>query len=127
MKRSVPVVVTLGRFALRALAGEHAKGPEDMAARMVRAISYYLNDADSDHPGWPYPDFLRGRVGGPMQELEITVKEDLWAQFEVEAEKQGVTLQQLAEHAALYYAAELNAGRVTERILGDIKEDEAEA
>ena len=35
--------------------------------------------------------------------------------------RQEVTVEQLAEHAAFYFAAELDAGRVTERILDDLE------
>jgi hypothetical protein len=36
-----------------------------------------------------------------------------------EAARQQVSVTQLLEHAALYYAAELDAGRLTERILDE--------
>ncbi len=46
---------------------------------------------------------------------------ELWREFEEEAERQGVSVEQLAEHAAFYFAAELDAGRVTQRILDDLE------
>jgi hypothetical protein len=46
-------------------------------------------------------------------------------QFEAEAGKQGVSAQQLLEHAAFYFAAELDAGRITRRILDDLDATEA--
>jgi hypothetical protein len=119
----VSVTVELGEFALRALAGEMERRSDQITGRMIRAINYYLSDADTDHPGWKYPGFLRGREVGETRDLELTINEDLWGEFEAAAEKQGVSARQLAEHAALYYAAELNAGRVTERILGDIEDE----
>jgi hypothetical protein len=117
------VTVGLGDFAVRALAGETEPEPDQIAGKMVRAIRYYLNDADAGHPGWRYPGFLRGRKVGEIRDLELTINGELWGEFEVAAEKQGVSVRQLAEHAALYYAAELNAGRATERILGGFEEE----
>lgn len=45
----------------------------------------------------------------------------LWADFEREAKRQGVPVERLAEHAALYFAADRDAGRVTQRILEDME------
>jgi hypothetical protein len=53
-------------------------------------------------------------------EVELEIDDSLWGQMEREAERQHVTVTQLLEHAALYYAAELDAGRLTERILDQL-------
>jgi hypothetical protein len=122
MKRAL--TLSLGEFALAALAGEGDRGSRRIAGRMARAISTYLHDADSGRPGWPYPRFLSEMDGAETRELDISIDEGLWSQFEAEAARQGVSARQLAEHAALYYAAELEAGRITERILGDLENSE---
>jgi hypothetical protein len=113
MKQSVH----LGELALAALAGV-AEGSSKavQARRLVSAIRLYLNESDSDRPGWPYPGFLpeRGEIG--EERLELDVEEDLWRAFEREADRQGVSVSQLASHAALYYAAELSSGRLTQGI-----------
>jgi hypothetical protein len=113
------VTVGVSAFALEALAGDDQGGVERLPVTMVRAIRCYLNDHDSGRAGWPYPDFLRKRKGGGVA-LELSVDEDLWRAFEAEAVRQGVSTQQLAGHAAFYFAAEVDAGRVTERILEDL-------
>jgi hypothetical protein len=66
---------------------------------------------------------MRDREVGEEVELKLRIDRDLWRRLEEEAERQKVSLQKLLEHAALYAAAEVNAGRLTERIL---EEDEAE-
>jgi hypothetical protein len=86
----------------------------------------YLGDKDTDRPAWPYPDFLRGTETQGDLQVEFEVEEDLWHDFEAEASAQGISVEQLTEHAAFYFAAELNAGRVTERILEDPRSTEGE-
>jgi hypothetical protein len=54
----------------------------------------------------------------------LEVASDLWSDLEQEALRQGVTVEQMAEHAAFYFAAELDAGRVTQRILDDLEAGE---
>jgi hypothetical protein len=53
--------------------------------------------------------------------VEADVDAGLWREFGEEAASQGVTVEQLAEHAAFYVAAEADAGRATTRILADLE------
>jgi hypothetical protein len=120
MKRSV--TVWLSEFSAEALA--RGDGPEHVPARLIRAIHLYLGARDSGRPGWSVPSTLREREPRGV-ELELVADEDLWRAFEQEAGKQGVSVSRLAGQAAIYYAAELDAGRVTQRILDD-SEDESD-
>jgi hypothetical protein len=118
--RKQSVTVRLSQLAFEALAGEASEGSARAPSRADGAIRIYLSDKGSDAPAWPYPDFLRGSKTQEDVGLELDIDPDLWLQFEAEAEKQGVSTQQLLEHAAFYFAAELNAGRITQRILDDL-------
>jgi len=118
------VTVDLGEFAVESLAGEGRLGRVHVQARMARAIRCYLGDRSAGRPGWRYPMFLQGQSPDVHVKVDLDVDEELWGEFEAEAEAQEVTVEQLAEHAALYLAAEVNAGRVTERILDDLEESE---
>lgn len=118
MKRLV--TVNLGAFAREALAAAQMNGSET-ATSVVRAIRVYLNDKGNGEPGWAYPPLLREQRGqGEAISLELSVDEDLWLLLEKEASGQGVTPQQLVEHAVLYLTAEIDAGRIAERILEDL-------
>lgn len=118
------VTVELSRLAFEALTGE---GPVAAAPqRMEDALFCYVGDRDTDRPAWPYPGFLRGAEKETDFEFEIELAGELWHSFAEEAERQGVTVAQLAEHAAFYFAAEMDAGRVTERILEDLGPDDAD-
>lgn len=112
------VTLALSQFAFEALpsSGIDAGAP----ARIEGALRRYLADKDASRPAWPYPAFLRGSETQRDVSIELEVEEDLWRVFGEEAARQGVTVEQLAEHAAFYLAAEVDAGRGPRRILDDL-------
>jgi hypothetical protein len=124
--RKRPVTVRLSQLAFEALAAEEPSGSPRAPVRTESAVRIYLKDKGTDRPAWPYPQFLRGSETQEDVTLELDVTPDVWLQFEAEAKKQGVSAQQLLEHAAFYFAAELNAGRITQRILDDLESPEPE-
>ncbi len=91
------------------------------AAVVRTAVLYYLADRDSERAAWRYPRFSRHRAPGPGQKVEID--DDTWAAVEHEAKRQQIEPSQLAEHAFLYFLADLDSGRVAGR-LENILEDE---
>ena len=117
------VRVRLGAFAGGMLAWQHQRdagsgdGAEPNPDDVLRVIRFYLKERGSGDIGWSYPDLLR--EGRPEEEVEIEldIEDSLWREVRLEAARQRVSVTQLLEHAALYYAAELDAGRLTERIL----------
>jgi len=113
------VTVSLSRLAFDALMGEEGDTEAEVAVRTESALRCYLGDKETERPAWPYPGFLRGSETQGDLQVEFEVEDDLWHDFEEEASAQGISVEQLTEHAAFYFAAELNAGRVTERILED--------
>lgn len=122
--RNRHVSVTLSELALDALTGEQDR--VTMASRLEVAVRCYLEDRGTDSAAWPFPGFLRGSEIQGDAMVELDVADDLWLQFGEEAAGQGVSIDQLAEHAAFYFAAELDAGRVTKRILDDLEGAEAD-
>jgi hypothetical protein len=113
------VTLALSQFAFEALAnsGVDASAP----TRIEGAVRHYLGDRDAGRPAWPYPGFLRGSEPQRDVSLELEVAADLWRAFGEEAARQGVSVEQLAEHSAFYLAAEIDAGRGTQRILDDLE------
>ncbi|HEX2707446.1 MAG TPA: hypothetical protein VHM66_05475 [Solirubrobacterales bacterium] len=120
------ITVRLGGFSLRALKREDGAGAKQLPARAVGAIRYYLSDRDSGRIEWPCPTFLPEAGIDVELELELEVENGLWLGLEREADLQGVSAQRLAEHALLYFAADLDSGWVTRRILDDLAESRAE-
>jgi hypothetical protein len=116
------VTVRLSEFAREALAGEQEQGNERLAKQVVRAIRCYLKDKAVAGPGWAYPAFLREKKPVDGEELEVSIDDSLWHSLEREASSQNVSVRQMLDHAVFYFAAEISAGRLTERILSDLDE-----
>jgi hypothetical protein len=121
-----PITVRISRLAFDALVGVEAGSTVEPSSRMKSAVRCYLGDRGTDRAAWPYPSFLRGSEAQADVQVECDVETELWRQFEEEASTQGVSVDQLAEHAAFYLAAGANAGNVTQRILDDLGQDERE-
>ena len=125
VKRSV--VLRLGAFASRALTArpenDSLHGDDEPAGNdVLRAVRFYLSEKNTDAASWPYAPFLRERQPGKEVEIELEIDDSLWRALEDEAANQGVPVERLMEHAAFYYAAELDAGRVTKLILDPLDE-----
>ena len=121
------VRVKLGAFAAEVLARKLGNGGPPGSSEFERVIQFYLGERGTRAPGWAYPNFLRERRASADVELDLNIEDLLWISFEAEAREQDVAVDRLLEHATLYFAAELDAGRATERILEQIeKEDEPE-
>lgn len=118
MKRSI--TIRLGELAWRALAGEEEGGARFVPGRLVRAIHTYLRDKGSDRPGWRYPRFARDAAPTQAIEVRMELREELWQCLQAESQRQGITVEQLVNHAALYVVAEIDSGRATMRILDDL-------
>jgi hypothetical protein len=116
------VMLALSRLAVEALTVQGAGATE--GAMLEGALRYYLSDKDTERAAWPYPGFLRGSETEEQVRLEAEIDASLWWEFGEEAAGQGVTVEQLAEHAAFYFAAEVDAGRVTRRILVDLEQED---
>lgn len=119
VKRSV--TVRLSWLAFEALGGNDDIDAKRVGAKMVVAVRFYLNDRGTGRPAWPYPAHLRGSEVQEDAEVAMSIDDDLWHSFQTEADRQDVSTQQLSEHAAFYFAAESDAGRVTQRILDDLE------
>jgi hypothetical protein len=116
------VSVGLSQLAFDALVGDDGAGAAP--GRLQSAVRCYLGDRGANQAAWPYPAFLRGSRPQVDVKLELDVKDDLWHSFEAEASRQDISSQQLLEHAAFYFVAELDAGRITQRILDDLEATE---
>lgn len=118
--RGRTVRVALGDSWLEALSPTTAEGTIDAAVAVRQAVYYYLSDARSGRAGWAYPRLRRDvEVAGPAIEVAVVVDEDSWRAFGREAERQHVSVEDLLRHALLYFAADLDSGRVAKRVVDD--------
>jgi len=115
------VTLRLDKFAQRAFA-RLARGRRGSAAAAVRTASlYYLADRESHRPAWRVP-----RLGdadlGPT--LKVRLDEDTWRAVTEEAERQGVSADELALHAVMYFLADVDSGRMGVRLDESLEEAE---
>ena len=114
--------VRLSDFAVGALARGEPRDSEQLRHRSRPRDSLLPARGAARRPGWSVPSTLREERDG--RELELELDGELLRQLEAEARKQDVSLSRLVSQAAIYYAAELDAGRITQRVLDDLGEDD---
>lgn len=105
--RIIDVSVELGLLALEAIGGEGV-APATLRLRVALAIRAYLADRGSSRPGWPYPALVQERASDRTARLELSIDEGTWRSLQDEASRHAVSVEQMAAHAVLYYAAELD-------------------
>lgn len=96
-----------GREALEAQVREG--GSHD--AVMRRAARYYLSDRDSGRVAWRPPLFVRGEYPRACAVTDVELDEETMEALEDEARHHGMAADRLAEHALLYFVADLDSGR----------------
>jgi hypothetical protein len=108
--------VALGSFALESLAGASTGDPASLSCSLVQVIRYYLADSESRREVWPYPSFL-APPRGPTIDVRINIDRRVWGAFSQEAMRQEASTRQLLQHAALYFVADRDSGRLARRIV----------
>jgi hypothetical protein len=92
---------------------------------LIRAIRYYLAERDSGRPGWPCSGLdEEGEAAEATSTIELDIDGLAWEEFSLEADRQRVTTDRLLRHGALYYLADRDSGRLTEKILEDLEKQE---
>jgi hypothetical protein len=102
------LTVELGSFAFGALGGEDGDR-QATATSLARAIDSYWQDRETGRPGWVFPAQIQERSPAAVVDVELDLDEDTFEGLTEEARRRGVSLSQLATHAALYYVARLDA------------------
>ena len=102
-----------GRAALERLAAEGNGSP----SKAVRAASlYYLRDRGSERAAWRVPNLPPPPADDGEQALFVELDDETWSALRREAEDQGVAPDLLALHALLYFVADVDSGRLGERL-----------
>jgi hypothetical protein len=117
---SKSMTLRLDAFGRQALA-DFAEERHDSASKVVRTASlYYLADRDSGRSAWRVPSFLQESPPG-ADCLEVDLDDETWTALASEARGQGVEPSRLAEHALLYFLADLDGGRLADRLGGAVE------
>jgi hypothetical protein len=117
MARSL--TLEMDEFGLKAFAelAERQGGSASQVARV--AAQYYLADSGGEGPAWRVPSFAH-KVEPARQAPGVRVELDdaTWDALVQEARRQEVDIGVLAVHAVLYFIADVDSGRVAQR-MGD--------
>jgi hypothetical protein len=114
----------LDRFGQDALA-RFARRRRDSKGSVLRtATLYYLADEGARRPAWRVPRFLRPRAEARSAALELDLDDETWSALSEEADRQGVDPERLAEHAVLYFLADLDSGRLAGRLDNAVNPEE---
>lgn len=115
----VEITTTFDEFGWSGLEDEARAERLELNQLVALACTYYASELAADRTATVVP-----RLGQPPAErvereartLVLELDEECLRRLEEEAERQGLPLERLCEHAALLYLADLDAGRVAERI-----------
>lgn len=119
------VAVAIDDFTLELLNEASLAGQTTLGALLMQAIRYYLAERDSGRPGWPCSGLdERGEEGEESSTIELEVDGAAWEAFSLEADRQRVSTDRLMKHGALYYLADRDSGRLTQKILKDQEEQD---
>jgi hypothetical protein len=110
-------------LAVRSLSASEDPDPERLSQLLPRAVRFYFEERDGEQSGWRYPSFLDAS-NGAQDGREVSLPADLWQQLRAEAERQEVSPEDLLQHAAFYYGAARDEGRLTQRIAEELKREE---
>jgi hypothetical protein len=106
----------LDSFGAKALEAQvRAGSSRDAVVRT--AARYYLADRESGRIAWRPPRFLRAvdEPAATLTETNVELDDVTSKALEKEARQQGLAPDRLAEHALLYYLADLSTGRAAAR------------
>jgi hypothetical protein len=108
------VTLHLDEFGHRAFE-RLVEGRRGSAAAAVRtACLYYLGDRESGRAAWRAPRFAPEPPLGTS--LHVGLDDATWAALAEEARHQGVTVEELALHAVMYFLGDLDSGRLAGRL-----------
>jgi hypothetical protein len=116
MTSTLDIELTFDDFGWRSLEERASADRLTLTQLLSLACSYHESQLADDRPATSVPRFRRRPVEGETRALGIEFNEQSLQRLQAEAERQGVSLERLCEHAALLYLADLDAGRVAEQI-----------
>ena len=94
-------------FAIGAVRAQARREHRSLSSLMGAAVRRYVTGLEARRPASRFPDFARiEEADEDAPEYELTVDSRVWESFSDEAERQDVTAEVLATHAALMYVAD---------------------
>jgi hypothetical protein len=118
------LTLRLGGFANSAFE-DHMRRTGTRPELVVRtAASYYLADRGAGRPSWLVARFESGVSAPEVSSITVELDDRTWNALAEEAARQRVAPARLAEHALLYFLADLDRGRAANP-LGDVAQEDS--
>jgi hypothetical protein len=116
------LTLELDEFGREALAAQMRSG-SSREALIRTAARYYLADRDSGRVSWRPPRFIWKQAWPARAVTEVQFDEETCEALEAEAGRHDLPAGRLAEHALLYFLADLDSGRAPTRLREALEED----
>jgi hypothetical protein len=110
------IKITFDEFGWHALQERAADDGTSLDELVSLAISYYESELSSGRAAIEVPRFRR-TTRGEARNVTIEADAEVMRRIEDEAERRGVALERICEHAALLFLADLDSGRVAEQVI----------
>jgi hypothetical protein len=117
MTVKLEIPITFDEFGWRALEERASADRLELEQFVALACSYYESELAAERAATVVPRFRRPPADGETRTLELELDDPCLPRLEREAERLGIALERVCEHAVLLFLADLDAGRVAERIV----------
>jgi hypothetical protein len=111
------ITITFDDFGWEALEERAAEQRVSLEELLSLALGYYDSELPSGRVATVVPRFRRTPADGETRTLTLRVEEGTMPRLEREAERRGVALERVCEHAALLFLADLDSGKVAEEVV----------
>lgn len=119
------LTLSYGEFGWQSLESAAGRAGETLDELLGRAVAYFDAALHTTRPAVLAPTFKPDGHGRPREiRLELTCGR--LKRLAKEAGRQGIPIERLLEHAPLVYLADVDSGRVANRVLGRAREGEAD-
>ena len=118
MNVALEISITFDEFGWSVLEGEARAEGLELDRLVSLACAYYKSELATERTATLVPRFDQSAAERETRLLELELDAESLRLLEQEAEDQELELERLIEHAAIFYLADLDAGRVAERVIG---------
>jgi hypothetical protein len=117
MTVNIEILLTFDEFGWCALEEQASAEGFEVEQLVALACSYHESELAAERVATVVPRFRRRPADVETRALELELGDGCLRRLKREAEHQGVALERLCEHAALLYLADLDTGKVAERVV----------
>jgi hypothetical protein len=111
------IKITLDDFGWHALEERAADQKVSLEELMSLALTYYDSELPSGRAATAVPRFRQVHAGGETRTLILELEDGTLPRLRREADRRGVPVERVCEHAALLFLADLDSGKVAEEVV----------